>query len=234
MAGRGNVMSKIVIVGAGAIGRGFLPWILEPNLYDLIFVDINEKIVELMNKQGHYKAYRVKSGKLEERVVPVKKAFHPSRFLFNEHRDIRAIFMNVGPRNCLAATSCIKGSTCQVILCENDPQTVNIVKDALNHHKVYFAIPDVITSNTSSPKLLAQDPLSVITEDGTLFVDGKARGIKGNISYCDKDELDNCICTILRIALPPTWALWRGSATCMRPWSIRRSKPSCMGPWQRC
>jgi len=182
-------MGQLAIVGAGAIGRGFLPWILDSAAYQFIFVEINRQLVENLNRQKQYRTYRVKSGKLEEIVVPVKRAYSPSEFS-SGGQDLSAVFMNVGPRNCLTASKCLAGINCPLILCENDPQTVNIVKNALEYDKVYFAIPDVITSNTASPELLEKDPLSIVTEDGVLFVDERAKGIKGEINFCDEAELN--------------------------------------------
>ncbi|MHB9156118.1 MAG: mannitol dehydrogenase family protein, partial [Endomicrobiales bacterium] len=59
----------------------------------------------------------------------------------------------------------------------------------MGYERVYFAIPDVITSNTASKGLLKNDPLSVISENGELFIDDGAKEIKGDIKYCDKNEL---------------------------------------------
>jgi mannitol-1-phosphate/altronate dehydrogenase len=182
-------MSEIIILGAGAIGRGFLPWVFGSNLYDYVFVDNNTEIIDRLNKQKHYLTYRVKAKKLEEMRVPVKKAYTPSEFLLSKHPDAIAVFMNVGPRNCLSAAKVLKGIECPIILCENDPTTVRVVRNALNYNRVYFAITDVITSNTASPDILAKDPLSIITEDGVLFVDELAGEIKGNIHFCDNVEL---------------------------------------------
>jgi len=183
-------MSEIIILGAGAIGRGFLPWVFSPNEYDFIFVDINHELVQCLNRHKQYKSYRVKSNKLEELTVPVKKAYHLSEFSVSKHLNASAVFMNVGPRNCLTAASVLKGIKCPLILCENDPQTVSAVKNTLNYDKVYFAIPDVIASSTASPEILAKEPLSLITEDGILFVDQQAKNIRGNISFCDAAELN--------------------------------------------
>jgi len=183
-------MKKIIILGAGAIGRGFLPWVLSKGKYEFIFVDANHDLVDLLNQRKQYKAYRVKNGKLEELIVPVKKAYHIADFSVSRMRNAAAVFMNVGPRNCFRASKSLLGLNCPVVLCENDPEAVNIVQKSLNYKKVYFAIPDVITSNTASPDNLAKDPLSVHTEDGTLFIDGGANEFEGDISFCSKEELN--------------------------------------------
>jgi mannitol-1-phosphate/altronate dehydrogenase len=182
-------MVEIIFLGAGAIGRGFLPWIFGTSLYDFVFIDANLEVVKRLNQQKQYRAYRVKNNELEEMIVPVKAAYHPNDFFPQQHKDAIAVFISVGPRNSLAASACIKGMKCPIVLCENDPQTVQVVKNVTNSDRVYFAVPDVITSNTASPEILARDPLSVITEDGVLLIDDRASDIKGNISFCSEGEL---------------------------------------------
>lgn len=182
-------MSEIIILGAGAIGRGFLPWIFGPDAYDFVFVDTDRELIDRFKKRKQYASYRVRSNRLEEMAVPVKSAHLHSEFDASAHPDAAAVFMSVGPRNCSAAASVLKGMKCPIILCENDPQTVEVVKRAMEHDGVYFAIPDVITSNTASPELLDKDPLSVVTEDGVLFVDEGAKGLTGDVNFCSGDEL---------------------------------------------
>ena len=183
---------KIVIIGAGAIGRGFLPWVIDLDIYELIFVDVNHSIVNLLKENKGYSTYCVKEDHLQELKVNSIEAYHSSEFDFSKYSDdVEAVFVNVGPRDCSMAVSGLSGANCPIILCENDPSTVNIVKNALNYDKVYFAIPDVITSNTAPSDLLDKDPLSIVTEDGVLFVDERVGCIKGRINFCTEDELLN-------------------------------------------
>jgi hypothetical protein len=99
------------------------------------------------------------------------------------------VFMCVGPRNCAAAAASLVGAKCPIVLCENDPTTVDVVKEVLGCDNVYFAIPDVITSCTACPPHLSTDPLSIHTEDGVLYVDNRAAIISDDIRYCAPDEL---------------------------------------------
>ncbi|MCX5706418.1 MAG: mannitol-1-phosphate 5-dehydrogenase [Candidatus Omnitrophica bacterium] len=180
----------IIFVGAGAIGRGYLPWVIDNHAYNFVFVDINKTLVDGLNKQGEYKTYRTKGNKLEVRSVKVKKAYSLFDFPIHQYKDASAVFVSVSPRNIISASNCLKGVRCPVILCENDPRTVAHVKNNINYDKVYFGVPDVITSNSASPDLLKKDKLAIITEEGKLFIDEDAGVIKGTINYCSKEELD--------------------------------------------
>ncbi len=184
-------MSEIIIIGAGAIGRGFLPWIFGVDTYEYVFVDSNKELVEMLKSRKKFTVYRTKNKTLESMTVPLKEACHSSEFSISKHSNISAVFMCVGPRNVIAASFGLKGVKCPVILCENEPQTVPSVRNALGYDKVYFAVPDVITSNTASPEILAKDPLSIITENGMLLVDDRAKGIKGEITFVSEEELIN-------------------------------------------
>ncbi len=63
---------KAVHFGAGNIGRGFIGYLLRHSGYDLIFVDISEKIVNDINRFGKYKVISLGKEKFEETVDDVK------------------------------------------------------------------------------------------------------------------------------------------------------------------
>ena len=198
----GHKKKDILIVGAGAIGRGFLPWAIDLEKYHLIFVDINSKIIDEMNKKGGYSTFRVKNNNLEEKFVTVDQAYYLPEFSKNYYETPQVVFLAVGPGNvidaaqclkeCLKEKECLEGVKCSIILCENDPKTVKLVRDALNYDKVYFAVPDVIASNTASEKNLEYDKLAIHTENGSLFVDERAGFINDGIHYLTEEELLEC------------------------------------------
>jgi mannitol-1-phosphate 5-dehydrogenase len=47
-------MKKAVIYGAGNIGRGFLGQLFFQNGYNTVFIDINEEIINALNKSSEY------------------------------------------------------------------------------------------------------------------------------------------------------------------------------------
>ncbi len=182
-------MNRILIIGAGAIGRGYLPWMISDK-YKLLFIDSNPKIVEMMNKSLSYNSFRIKNNKLEKKRFLLEKAFKPGDINLKVYPDICTVFVNVGPRNCDEATRLLKGTNCPIILCENDHTTVSRVKNILGQDNVYFAVPDVITSSTAPSHLLDNDPLAVVTEDGELFVDEAVKNnLSGNITFINEHEL---------------------------------------------
>jgi mannitol-1-phosphate 5-dehydrogenase len=182
-------MNKILIIGAGAIGRGYLPWVFTKQNYEFIFVDTNPKIIQNMKKHGKFRTYRVKGDSLETLDVRVSGAFLPEEFNLENPSSIRAAFINVGPRHAAKSGRLVQGLKCPIILCENDPETVTEVKEVISQDNVYFAVPDVITSNTAPKHLLDLDPLSVVSEDGVLYIDENAKGLEGDFSLISTHEL---------------------------------------------
>lgn len=184
---------EILIIGAGAIGRGYLPWIFPEGRYDLVFIDTSPKLIERMRQQGRFSTFRVvgqgDAMHYEERQVPVAGAFLPSEFERRDWSRTKAVFINVGPRHAARAAALAEGSSCPVVLCENDPATVELVRQSTTLKHVYFAVPDVITSNTAPRELLARDPLAITTESGVQFMDDRVWGLEGDFTLLPADEL---------------------------------------------
>ena len=176
-------------MGAGAIGRGFLPWTLDASHHDFIFIDSNQAIVERLNQHGGYTTHRVNGDRYDSRFVKVQAAYTPDNFVLKGHVDAVACFFSVGPRNVSKAAQTFVGSTMPLVLCENEPETVTVAKRVVGHDAVYFAVPDVITSNTAPADLLAQDPLAITTENGVQFVEHGPQGLHGDMQWLSREEL---------------------------------------------
>jgi mannitol-1-phosphate 5-dehydrogenase len=181
--------TKILVIGAGAIGRGYLPWTLDETRHELIFVDSTQAIVDHLNIHGGYTTYRVNGDEYQQKHIKVRAAYTPTTFKLEDHKDAVACFFAVGPRNVTKAAQKLVGSTIPLIMCENDPETVAVAKRVVGHNAVYFAVPDVITSNTAPTELLAQDPLAIITENGVLFMEEGPIGLHGEMSMLPLEEL---------------------------------------------
>ncbi len=181
--------TKIIIMGAGAIGRGYLPWVLDDKKHQFIFVDSNKDTVSLLKKNKQYSTYRVRNNAYEAKVVSVESAFTAEEFNIQDHSNVAACFFSVGPRNVVKASQLLCGTTIPIVLCENEPETVSLTKKIVNHEAVYFAVPDVITSNTAPPDLLNQDPLSITTENGVLYIENAPMNVFGDMQFISKQEL---------------------------------------------
>ena len=181
--------SKILFIGAGAIGRGYLPWTLDETKHEFFFIDSNQFIVDRLNADGEYTTYRVNGDEYQQKIVKVSAAYTPASFKLDDHQDALACFFSVGPRNVAKAAQMLVGSTIPLIMCENEPETVAVAKHVVGHDAVYFAVPDVITSNTAPAHLLAIDALAITTENGLLYMEVGPVGLYGEISMLPREEL---------------------------------------------
>jgi mannitol-1-phosphate 5-dehydrogenase len=177
---------KILIYGAGAIGRGFLGPLFSRYDVELSFVDIDPSIIDKMRQQRQYKAAVTTDAGYEIIDVPVKEAF-----LLGEEKDIEdhdIIFSCVGPNNCYDLAEKFKKARA-VISCENDASTALKLRELSGNPHIYFGIPDVITSNTASTVLKKTDPLTTITEKGILVIEKGNYVLPGEILQVGSDEL---------------------------------------------
>lgn len=177
---------KILIYGAGAIGRGFLAPLLQKFNIDLSFVDRNGYIINEMKKRKSYKTAVTKESGFEIIDVPIKEAF-----LLGEESNIAnydIIFSCVGPNNCYDLAEKFKQAKV-VISCENDSSSSIKLRELSGNKNIYFGIPDVITSNTASEDLKRKDPLATITEKGVLILEKGSYELPEDILQVDKDEL---------------------------------------------
>jgi len=179
---------KLLIYGAGAIGRGYIPWVYRPEKYEYYYVESNPALRNLLNDRGLFATFKVINGEYESLHVPLIECFKPGEegAVLD---SVAAIITCVGPRSFPTLESTFRNCKVPVICCENDANLPVEMREHTKNPNIIFAIPDVITSNTASKEMLKKDPLAVITEDGTFFADEYASQIEGNCSYVGREEL---------------------------------------------
>ena len=183
-------MSKpiLMIYGAGAIGRGYMPWVYRPESYDYYFVDSNPDLRNLLNERKEFTSYMTGSDGYLSLRVPLLHCFAPGEEL-PHLSQVAAVVSCVGPRNFPKLEPVFKNLNIPVICCENDATLPQTMREQTGNENIVFAIPDVITSSTASDALLVGDPLAIITEAGTFFADAGASALGGECSYVSREEL---------------------------------------------
>lgn len=177
---------KILIYGAGAIGRGYLAPLLQKYDVELSFVDIDMSIIAEMKKRQTYKAAITKENGYEFVEVPIKQVFLLNEKVNVEQYDV--VFCCVGPNNCYDLAERFKRAKA-VISCENDSSTSVGLRELSGNPNIYFGIPDVITSNTASREMLKKDSLTTITEEGILVLEKGDYKLPEEILQVDPNEL---------------------------------------------
>lgn len=159
-------MARALILGSGAIGRGFAPWALPA--FDIDFYDDAVDLVSGIRAQGAYSTYMSVDDKLVQRVVRPR---HISSSMDDfGHLDYDLAIVSVGPRSVERLPQRLRELACPIFSLENDPITVEQIKHAYGLEDVYFGVPDVITSSAASPEHLRQDRFAIHTENGVLYL----------------------------------------------------------------
>lgn len=178
----------LLVYGAGAIGRGYMPWVYAPQTHDFHFVEADPALREALRQRARYTSWRTTADGYEARVVPVASCVAPG-----EEGDLleRAvgIVTCVGPRNFDSLEPALARARVPVVCCENDARLPQRMRERTGNPHIVFAIPDVITSCTARDDLLADDPLAIVTEDGQFFADDHARTLGGQAHYLGPQAL---------------------------------------------
>lgn len=161
---------KILIFGAGAIGRGFIAPLFYNNGYQINFVDQDKILVNKLKQQKKYKIAITQKNKYKFEEIKFNNIFTLEDKFNIKNFDI--VFTCVGPENCYKNSEKLKKAKL-IVSCENDITTVEKLIKLTNNKNIVFGIPDVITSNTASKVLLKKDPLLLISERGILIIDKK-------------------------------------------------------------
>jgi hypothetical protein len=159
-------MARALIIGGGAIGRGFVPWVLDE--FEIDILDASTNLVNGIASQGGYFSFMSDGEQLHEKWVRVRCIATSFKQLGPLHYDVA--FISVGPRNTKSLPFGVEKLQCPIFSLENDPITVEWIKETYGLEAVYFGVPDVITSSTASAESLARDPHAIHTEDGVLYL----------------------------------------------------------------
>jgi mannitol-1-phosphate 5-dehydrogenase len=184
-------MSKrqLLIYGAGAIGRGFIPWVFTPDQYEYRYVESNKTLRELLQTRGNFSTHMTVDGVYKSQNISIDGCCPPGEegaWL----AEADAVVTAVGPRNFSGLRPILTGTRLPVICCENDASLPAQMRKWTGNQNIVFAIPDVITSSTASAELLAKDPLAIITENGETFIDSSLDPkLPGHCQYVNAHEL---------------------------------------------
>lgn len=184
----GPARRALLVYGAGAIGRGYMPWVYAPDQHDFHFVEADAGLREALRQRGRYTSWRTTPQGYERREVAVASCVAPGQEQALLER-VDGIVTCVGPRNFDSLEPALAAARVPVVCCENDARLPERMRARTGNEHIVFAIPDVITSCTARDDLLAEDPLAIVTEDGQFFADDHARTLGGQARYLGPQAL---------------------------------------------
>ena len=100
-----GVKNKLVLFGAGKIGRSFIGQVFSRSGYEVVFIDINQQLIDHLNKSGQYKVI-IKSPKGDETIqVTDARGIHLSETekVIAELADASIASLSVGQQGMSAA-----------------------------------------------------------------------------------------------------------------------------------
>jgi len=182
-------MREAVVFGAGNIGRGFLGQLFSESGYHITFVDIDQPLLDALNRRGAYTIRLVTNARAEEVTVSPVRALHTSNLdeiaKVVSQAEIGATAVGAGVLKHIAPAVARgieqraqggKAEPLNLIICENLKGAATIfrelVKAALSpayhafmDHNVGF-VDTVIARMVPplTPEMRAQDPSLVIVE----------------------------------------------------------------------
>jgi len=188
-------MKKIVVFGAGNIGRSFIGQLFSRSGYEVVFVDIDDLVVDALNERRRYRV-EIRDIRLETVWVENVRAVHgnDARKVAQEIASADIIATAVGPNNLPHIYQNIAGGLLRrlkldktpidIIICENVRGASKIFREGLAKHLPpdYPLEATVGLVETSIGKMVPimsekerrRDPLLVYTEAyNTLIVDKK-------------------------------------------------------------
>jgi mannitol-1-phosphate 5-dehydrogenase len=208
---------KIVLFGAGNIGRSFIGRVFSEAGYSVVFVDIDSRLVQGLNKRREYRVI-VKGGAVLDETVVVKNVRAVSGLngeaVVQEIVDADIIATSVGAgaldkvlpvigRGLTARWTAAPGNSIDIIIAENIREGARIFREGLAKAVPEdFPLEDFVgLAETSIGKMVpimrkedvAKDPLWVFSEPyNRLIIDGKAlkRPLPGSKSIQLVDDIE--------------------------------------------
>jgi mannitol-1-phosphate 5-dehydrogenase len=200
-----KLMKKVIIFGAGQIGRGFIGQICFESNYFIVFVDVDERIIDLLNKEKKYPIYLL-GEKKEEKIIESFKGIclKKEKDLLEEFIECELIFTSVGAKNLFTLSEIIaKGikeklkknpTFLNIVICENllDAgekfkneilKTGHFSDEEIKYFNEKIGFVETVISRMTSPlteEEKMKNPLCVKVEPYKILPIDK-NGFKGNI-----------------------------------------------------
>jgi len=160
-----NKTDKIIIIGAGKTGRGFIGRLLAEDKREIIFIDKNKKLVEELNEKKSFDVYF-----FGDKKPPVTVSDYVAYTWENadiENEDAALLFVSVGVTNLTDAGENLKrllkkNAEYNIISCENAANPSKILEEAYGaREKAGFSDATVfcttIEKNGESLDILSED-----------------------------------------------------------------------------
>ena len=169
-------MKKAIHFGAGNIGRGFIGPVLQDNNYEVIFVDVDERLIDKLNTSKEYKVFKL--GNTKDNSINVQNVNAVSLNNFSAITDIlnevSLISSSVGPKFVQDVFDVINKlqfkNEVTFIAFENMYRASSTVQKNSDASNPYLTVIDAVVDKIIPPQ--KKDSLDVIVENyGSIILD---------------------------------------------------------------
>ncbi len=140
------MQESVVIFGAGQIGRGFIGDICNASGYSLVFVDVDENVVRMLNEKGEYPLWLLSGeSRTEKRITDLSALnFTENEKITDAIAAVDLVFTAVGANNVPAVAPMLAGgisrkarenpdSYLNVVICENLLGSSRVLKNSIEN-----------------------------------------------------------------------------------------------------
>ena len=184
-------MKNILVFGAGAVGRGYIPWLFDERTHVIDCVDININLIRDLSSSRSFTSFMTDTDGYKGKEVSIRKMYHIDVITSELIDDYDYVLTAIGPRQFMTLSELFKNSKTPIVCFENDRNLVGLMRRATSRSDIYFGIPDVIASSSSSKELEMCHKNCLITEQGVTFVEAGAENLDGDITYASEEEISS-------------------------------------------
>lgn len=172
-------MKKIVVVGAGKTGRGFIGRLLAEDGAEIIFIDKNEELVKKLNEAGEFKISFF--GDVREKFTVSSYKAYTWETAHIEDADL--ILVSVGGKNLKdvgeSLSKLLKDDKhYTIITCENSLNPATVLKEALGRNNVSVSESTVFCTTTDEGLDIQSENYPYLQCNADLL-DGAVISVKG-------------------------------------------------------
>jgi mannitol-1-phosphate 5-dehydrogenase len=180
---------KTLVIGAGAVGRGFVAPLLAAHGAVVDFVDTNPALLAALSTRRSY--LTAVAGPRGHVFTRVGYGCASAPEALTEVTQYDAVFVSTGPRQFMACAPLLRDARAVFVL-ENLRTAALQLREETGNAGIRFGIPEAVVSNTAPPALLARDPLCVVAERGDLILErgGEPLDLGTGVIWADPSELE--------------------------------------------
>ena len=133
--------APVVIFGAGKIARGYLGHLLALAGRQIVFIDVNENLVRLINERGRYTVHILGDASKSMQITGIRAVHSADPQVAALVAEAPAVFVSVGGPNLAAvagplgsglqARRAASGRLLNIVCCENWYRPANVLRAAL-------------------------------------------------------------------------------------------------------